>query len=46
MHLCAAGGHANTPMTAPDMKSRAVEFVTKPFGDQALLSHTSRDAKV
>jgi hypothetical protein len=37
MHLCTAGGHANIPMTAPDMKSRAVEFLTRPFGDQVLL---------
>jgi FixJ family two-component response regulator len=37
MHLCTAGGHANIPMTAPDLKSRAVEFLTRPFGDQVLL---------
>ena len=35
MHLSTAGGHANIPITAPAMKSGAVEFLTKPFGDQA-----------
>jgi FixJ family two-component response regulator len=37
MHLSTAGGDANIPITAPAMKSGAVEFLTKPFGDQALL---------
>ena len=37
MHLSTDGGHANIPITAPAMKSGAVEFLTKPFGDQALL---------
>jgi DNA-binding CsgD family transcriptional regulator len=37
MHLSTAGSHANIPITAPAMKSGVVEFLTKPFGDQALL---------
>jgi FixJ family two-component response regulator len=39
MHLSTPGGHANIPITAPAMKSGAVEFLTKPFGDQAMLRH-------
>jgi FixJ family two-component response regulator len=30
-------GHGDIPMTVKAMKSGAVEFLTKPFGDQALL---------
>ena len=30
-------GHGNIPMTVKAMKSGAVEFLTKPFGDQQLL---------
>jgi FixJ family two-component response regulator len=30
-------GHGDIPMTVRAMKSGAVEFLTKPFGDQALL---------
>src|ERR1700704_5889938 len=31
-------GHGDIPMTVKAMKSGAVEFLTKPFGDEALLS--------
>jgi FixJ family two-component response regulator len=31
-------GHGDVPMTVRAMKAGAVEFLTKPFGDQALLS--------
>jgi FixJ family two-component response regulator len=31
-------GHGNIPMTVQAMKAGAVEFLTKPFGDDALLS--------
>ena len=30
-------GHANVPMSVKAMKAGAVEFLTKPFGDEALL---------
>lgn len=30
-------GHADIPMTVKNMKSGAMEFLTKPFGDQDLL---------
>jgi FixJ family two-component response regulator len=46
MHLCttATGGQAKIPMAAPDMKLRAVEFLTRPFGDLVLLKqdHVAR----
>jgi len=31
-------GHGDVPMTVQAMKAGAVEFLTKPFGDEALLS--------
>jgi len=31
-------GHGDVPMTVKAMKAGAVEFLTKPFGDEALLS--------
>ena len=31
-------GHGDVPMTVRAMKAGAVEFLTKPFGDEALLS--------
>jgi FixJ family two-component response regulator len=31
-------GHADVPMTVRAMKAGAIEFLTKPFGDEALLS--------
>jgi FixJ family two-component response regulator len=31
-------GHGNVPMTVQAMKAGAVEFLTKPFSDEALLS--------
>src|SRR6266849_3960515 len=30
-------GHGNVPMTVQAMKAGAVEFLTKPFGDEVLL---------
>ena len=39
-------GHADIPMTVQAMKAGAVEFLTKPYRDQALRStRTERDAK-
>ena len=37
-------GYGDVPMTVQAMKAGAVEFLTKPFGDEALLSgHPARD---
>ena len=36
-------GHGDVPMTVRAMKAGAIEFLTKPFGDEALLN-TIRDA--
>jgi RNA polymerase sigma factor (sigma-70 family) len=42
-------GHGDVPMTVKAMKAGAVEFLTKPFGDEALLSairHSVERSKV
>jgi FixJ family two-component response regulator len=45
MPIIFISGHGDVPMTVQAMKAGAVEFLTKPFGDTALLSAIRQSLK-